>query len=602
MIPKKQIHIFFLPLTVIVFVVAVYYMQLGVIESFEAKTYDLRFKTLRGALKPNPKIALITIDEKSIAELGRFPWSRKYFKELVDTVSKAPAKAVLLDVLFPESESPQVDKNLADSIKHSGITTLSVIFELSENGQATGITNLIPELHNTPENIAHINITPDEDGVIRWTPLVIPYKGKFYPSLALAGAKEALEVNNIDVKDYEIILGNKTIPTDSLHRMLINYTGPAGIYERYSFSDVIKGRIKPEELKDRILIVGATALGIYDLRVTPFSNNTPGIEVNANIIDNILRGDFLQRGGIEALIDIICIVFFGIIASLITSKFRAFTAAPLILCLMAAHIYLAYYLFLKGHWVTMIYPIASITLSYSVTASLRFFTVEKKAREIKSMFSSYVSKKIVDELISHPEKAKVGGEIKTITILFCDVKGYTSFSEKHNPQEVVRILNEYLAEMTDTVMKYDGTLDKFMGDGILAFWGAPLEQKNHAELAVRCSLEMLRRLDALYKKWQSEGTEPLTCGIGINTGEVIVGNIGVEGKKMEYTAIGDSVNLTYRIQDMSRKFNRPLITENLYRLVRDIVKVEPLGSVTVRGKHEAVNIYALIDIVEKETL
>jgi adenylate cyclase len=575
------------------FVVVLYYMQTGFLQGFEARTYDMRFKAMRGPVKHNKDIVIIAIDDRSVAELGRFPWSRDLFRKLIDFASKAGAKAVLLDVLFPEKESTEVDGRLASSIKNSGIITLAAAFEFSGDGSVASMLDNIPVLAGSAKNSAHINVFPDEDGVIRWTRLVIPYEGRFYPSLALAAAMEAMGVDGIEMRDYGVVLGSKAIPTDIDAGMLINYAGPPGTYERFSFSDVVKGRVSPGQLKDKVIFVGATAIGIYDMRITPFSNNSPGVEVNANIADNILRADFMQRGGIEALIDLLSIAALGMVVSLITVRLRASMSFPLVMVLAAGYVFFSYLMFLSGRWLSMVYPIFSVVLAYSVTAYLRFFYLDRKANEIRSMFSSYVSKKVVDELVKDPELARIGGDSRVVTIMFADIKNYTTYSEKRRPQDVVKTLNDYLAEMTNVIMEHEGTLDKFLGDGILAYWGAPLEQEDHAELAVRCALEMIRRMEGLQKKWVSEGTEPLSFGIGINTGEVIAGNIGAKGKKMEYTVIGDNVNLTQRIQSESREVNCPVITDALFERVKDIVVAESMGAVTVKGKHIPFNIYAL---------
>jgi adenylate cyclase len=575
------------------FVVVLYYMQTSFLEGFEARTYDIRFKAMRGPVRHNKGIVIIAIDETSVAELGRFPWSRELFRELIDFASKAGAKAVLLDVLFPEKESTEVDGRLASSIKDSGIMTLAAAFEFSEDGSVASMINNIPVLAGSAKNTAHINVFPDEDGVIRWTRLAISYQGRLYPSLGLTAAMEAMGADGVEVGDYGVVLGSKTIPTDMDAGMLINYAGPPGTYERFSFSDVIKGRVESRQLKDKVIFVGATAVGIYDLRVTPFSSNSPGVEVNANIADNILRGDFMRRGGVEALIDLLSIATLGVVVSLITVTLRASMSFPLVMVLAAGYVLFSYLMFLAGRWLSMVYPFFSLVLSYSVTAYLRFFYLDRKANEIRSMFSSYVSKKVVDELVKDPELARIGGDSRVITIMFADIKNYTTYSEKRRPQDVVKTLNDYLAEMTNVIIEHEGTLDKFLGDGILAYWGAPIEQEDHAELAVRCAVEMIRRMGRLQRKWMAEGTEPLSFGIGINTGEVIVGNIGAKGKKMDYTVIGDNVNLTYRIQSKSREVNCPVITEALYERVKDIVVADSMGAVTVKGKHIPFNIYAV---------
>jgi adenylate cyclase len=213
------------------------------------------------------------------------------------------------------------------------------------------------------------------------------------------------------------------------------------------------------------------------------------------------------------------------------------------------------------------------------------------------MFSSYVSKRIVDELIRDPSKAKLGGDRKEITVLFSDIRGFTSFSEKHQPEEVVSLLNEYLGAMTQIVFEHDGTLDKFVGDAIMALWGAPVGQPDHAERACRCALAMIRKLEELQGKWTAEGRYAIDIGIGINTGDMVVGNMGAEGKKMDYTVIGDNVNLGARLEGLTRKYNNHIIISAFtYGKVKDIVKVNELGAVTVKGKEQPVVIYDLVGI------
>lgn len=594
MTPKRLRHItVLLGLLAATFTVVLYCMQAGFLESFEALTYNMRFKTIRGPIEHNSDFIIIAIDEKSIAELGRFPWSREFYRELIDFASKAGAKAVLFDMLFPEEESPEVDGKLALSIKNSGITTLALAFEFAEDGSATSIIDNIPVLAGSAKNTSHINAFPDEDGVIRWTRLIVPYEGKLYPSLALTAAMEAMRIDKIKMRDYGIVLGSKVIPADRDIGMLINYRGPPGTYKSFSFSDVIKGRISHEQLKDKVIFVGATAIDIYDMKITPFSSNSTGVEINVNIADNIQRGDFMHRGGIEVLIDFVSIVVMGIVISLITARLKAFASFPLVLVLAAGYIFFSCLMFLTGRWVSIVYPILSIVLSYSVTAYLRYFYLDKKVKEIRSMFSNYVSKKVVDELVGDPGQAKIGGVSRVVTIMFADIKNYTTYSEKRTPHDVVKTLNDYLAVMVDAVFEHNGTLDKFISDGILAFWGAPIEQKNQAELAVRCTLKMIKKMEDLRRKWVPEEAVPLSIGIGINTGEAIVGNIGAEGKKIEYTVIGDNVNLAYRIQNKSREINCPVITEPVYEVVKDIVVAEPLGAMIVKGKNIPCDIYAL---------
>lgn len=590
---KRVFNIYLVTLLAIAAVLGLYHRQPDLLERFEEKTYDLRVRSLHRGEGDSRSIAIVAIDDRTIAELGRFPFSREHYATLLDATSRAGARAVLFDAFFPEPQSPGADAAFGAAISRSGNVTLACGMEFAPDGTVSGITSSIPPLEKGARRIAQINVLPDSDGVIRWTRLAIPHGGRFYPSLGLSGAAELLGVADFEVGPRHLRLGERWIPTDGEQRMLINYSGSPGRYDRYSFVDVVRGRVGPESLRGRVIFVGATALGIYDMRITPFSNNSPGVEVNANVAENIARGNFVSRGGREGAIDQLIIILGGALTAAVCWKLRHAVSLPLVIAILAGHAYLSTRLFLGGMWISVVYPFIAILLVYAVAAYYRFFIIDRQARDIRSMFSSYVSKRVVDELVKNPGMARIGGESRELTILFADVKNYTSYSESRSPAEVVRILNDYLAAMTDIVIRHDGTLDKFLGDGILAFWNAPLHQENHAELASRCALEMLEAMGPLQDKWRLAGDEPLSWGIGINTGEVIVGNIGALGKKMEYTAIGDNVNLTYRIQDKSRDVHSAVITRSLRDRIDHLMETEPMGEILVKGKKMPVEIYAL---------
>lgn len=586
----------FFPILVSVFIISVYYMQVDFIDDIENRTYDLRFR-MRGALPADGNIAIVAIDEKSLSELGRFPWSRHHIASLIDVVSDAGARAVLFDVFFPEAEGAKADAALAGAIRRSGITTLAVFFEHSEQGEIVDVTGNLPILGSAAKNISHINMTTDHDGVVRWSPLMVSYLGRDFRSLGLTGAMETLGAADAEFDGIGTIsIKGRAIPVDPRQRMLINYSGPPGHYRRFSFSDVLKGRVDAREIKGKTLLIGATATGIYDLRVTPYSNNTPGVEVNANIIDNILRGDFIRRGGMETLFDLGAIVVLSFAVFIVILRVRPLIAFPFALTVSIGYSYIALKLFIGGMWVSMLYPVLSVMLTYSLASSVRFFVLEKSARQIRRMFSSYASDKVVAELVKNPAMARVGGEKKVISIMFCDLKGYTRFSERHSPEDVVGTLNEFFTELIELIMKHDGTLDKIMGDGVMAFWGAPLTQDDHPRLALECAAGMTEMLDSLNEKWRSEGRETFEVGIGINMGEVVVGNIGVEGKKMDYTAIGDAVNVTFRLQELSRKVGKPVATEAIIEAAGGVVETEYLGTIKVKGREAPVSVHAVIDL------
>jgi adenylate cyclase len=261
-----------------------------------------------------------------------------------------------------------------------------------------------------------------------------------------------------------------------------------------------------------------------------------------------------------------------------------------------------YLLIYHNIWANLLYPVTNMFVIFTGLTVTKFFHEERKAKEIRQMFSSYVSPKIVQELIENPEKAKLGGERRVVTVLFSDVIGFTSLSERRQPEEVVALLNEYFKEMAEIIFKWDGTLDKFVGDEIMALWGAPIEQPNHAELALRCAVEMSSTLNELQRSWKGKGSEILDVGIGINSGEVIIGNIGAPGKKMDYTAIGDHVNLAARVEKLTRQYgSRILITENTFAHIEPLIQkgafghieIKELGSVKVKGKENEVKILGL---------
>ena len=595
----------------------------------EEKTLDLQF-ALRGAVPPGPETVIATIDEKSINRLGRFPWPRSVWGRVVDRLTEEGAKVIVFDVFFTEPESVESDDLFQRAIMRSGRVVLPVVFDFAEGGyKESGFTGkkvefLLPSAYVAMKNtdlpvavpqarmvlptlqrfsafartLAHINMNPDVDGTLRWEMLAVEYRGDYYAPIGLQAARLYRDIPPEKmVLDFSgaVHLGGALIPTDELGRMLINYRGPNNTFPMYSVSDILDRGLPAGVFRDKIVLIGATAIGIYDLRVTPFSTNMAGIEKHANVVDNILKGDFLRR----ALdLDVPLIFAFAVLLGVLIPRLGARAGAALFIALFAVYSGFVYYLFAsRGVWFSWVYPASALFFGYTSQTAYRFFTEERRARDIRKMSSSYVSKRIVDELIRDPNKAKLGGDRKEITVLFSDIRGFTSFSEKHQPEEVVSLLNEYLGAMTNIVFEHDGTLDKFVGDAIMALWGAPVGQPDHAERAVRCALAMIRKLEELQKKWAAEGRYVIDIGIGVNTGDMVVGNMGAEGKKMDYTVIGDNVNLGARLEGLTRKYNNHIIiSEFTYAKVKDIVQVNELGAVTVKGRERPVVIYDLVGI------
>jgi adenylate cyclase len=599
-------------------------------EVLEEKTLDMRF-LIRGKIAPGPETVIAAIDEKSINKLGRFPWPRSVWGRVVDRLTEEGAKVIVFDVIFSETENVDSDDLFQRAMMRSGRVILPVVFDFSEAGyKESGFTNarldvmapsafavvkhaddphtslqarmVLPTLYrfsSVANSLAHINMIPDNDGTLRWEMLAVEYRGDYYPPIGLQAVRLYRDLKREDLAfdiRGSVELGSDTvIPTDEYGRMLINYRGPDRTFPTFSISDILDRTLPAGTFKGKIVLIGATAIGIYDLRVTPFTTNMAGIEKHASVVDNILRRDFIYRT--EASVQLL-ILLFAIVLGVTLPRLGAKAGAVLFLALFSSYLGIIYYLFVaKGIWFNLVYPASALFFGYTSQTAYRFFMEERRARDIRKMFSSYVSKRIVDELIRDPSKAKLGGDRKEITVLFSDIRGFTAFSEKLQPEEVVSLLNEYLGAMTEIVFEHEGTLDKFVGDAIVALWGAPIGQPDHAERAVKCALGMIDKLTELQKKWADEGRHVIDIGIGINTGDMVVGNIGAPGKKMDYTVIGDNVNLGARLEGLTRQYNNHIIiSEFTYSKVKDIVQVNELGSVTVKGKQKPVVIYDVVGL------
>jgi len=603
------------------------------IEGLEGKLYDYRFK-LRGSIQPLKDIVIAAIDEKSIERLGRWPWSREKIAKLVKILSEGEAEVILIDTILSEREDN--DPLLGKAIREAGNVLLPIVFEFDKNSKRPDDDLLlnhalksiahpkrfkqyspisakkallpVPQLIKEAMALGHANMFPDPDGTLRWEAMVIEYNGYLYPSIDLQAASIFLGIppEKVVLEATEgIRLGEKRyIPTDPYGRSLIPYYGPIYTFKHYSISDILEGRIDPKQFQGKIVLIGATAVGIYDLRVTPYTAAMPGIEKHASVIGSIIENRLLKP--LPSSIHLAFLLLSGFFFTLFLIRLKALGALLLTGSSLLLIMGTAYYLFVqKGVWFQMAYPSNNILLIFIIVTAYNYAVEERYARKIRAMFSNYATERVVDALIKNPGMAKLGGERREMTVLFSDIRGFTSFSEKHTPEEVVAILNEYLGTMTNVIFRWEGTLDKFVGDEIVAFWGAPMKQENHAEMAVRCALDMVRTLQGLQKKWQSEGKPILDSGIGINTGEVLVGNIGAEGKKMDYTVIGDHVNLGARVESLTRLYDTHiLITEFTLDKIRNLIMTRRLGhlsligkeKVKVKGREERVKIYEIHSI------
>lgn len=457
------------------------------------------------------------------------------------------------------------------------------------------------------QSFGFFNALKYDDRYIRHTMLVLEYEGTYYPSLAVQMLRSylnpvippvihALPTGASTAIISEIQLGDVHIPTDEKGRLLLNYYGPGKTFTHYGLSDVVLGRVPPETFKDKIVLFGFTAAIYQDLHPTSFQTNYPGVETHATVIANILRQEFLSRPDVTVLFDALIILGCGVLLGVMLPRTTPVAGAGVTLLCLAGVIGGTHYAFLAQRiWLNMVYPLVFILLDYLTLTSYKYFTEEKKKREVKMAFQHYVSPVVVDQMLDRLDQLTLGGERKQLTAMFSDIRGFTSISEKMLPEELVKFLNEYLSAMTQIVLKYEGTVDKYMGDAIMAFFGAPLPQPDHAARACRTAVEMIARLNELREGWRVRGLPPMQIGIGLNSGDMSVGNMGSE-ERFDYTIMGDNVNLASRLEGINKQYGTQIvISQFTYQLVRhEPFIVRELDAVRVKGKQEPVVIYELV--------
>jgi adenylate cyclase len=611
---------------------------------------DFRFKKLRGIVKPGSEVVIVAIDEKSINELGRWPWSRKRIALLVDELKDYGAKTVAFDVIFSEPESESADGMLSSSIKRAGNIVLGYYFRPTSTqepssesfnqlnrssirlikfagkptsnflGEFPFVELNIPEIGAEAEGFGFFNFpNPDTDGVFRRAQLLIVFDEEIYPSLDLESIRYFLQGNillRVDSYGLEgINIGQKNIPTNENGELLINYYGPTGTFPTYSAVDVISGKIPEETLKDKLVFIGATEIGIYDARSTPFDASFPGVEIHATVVGNILDGRFLIQNSLTKGLDIILLFILPIFLVLLLMRAQGtFIGFTILLAFIILHLFLNYLFFARFKLIlSALYPGLSLTFAYIFFEGYRNLVIERRSRYLRRAFSSYVSPALVAEILQNPDKLKLGGESRIITVLFSDIRGFTTLSEKTPPEMLVSLLNEYLSPMTQIVMDERGTLDKYIGDAVMAIFGAPLDVPDHSKRACMAALSMLDKLEKLNQEWKGKGWPHISIGVGINTGEAIVGNMGAD-VRFDYTAIGDTVNLASRLEGLNKFYGTDIIISKSTLEDINSSKTPPtskkeempflireLDLVQVKGKEEPISIYELMGLDSKDS-
>ncbi|MBN2008038.1 CHASE2 domain-containing protein [candidate division KSB1 bacterium] len=624
---------------VIVLTMALFKSQFDI---FEAKTLDWRYQSkvnrmqkLPGGIETIEEIVVVDIDNRSLEKLGRYQqWPRSYHAKIIDNISQDGALAIVFDVLFMEHDKDStIDRSLIESTKKAmnvvhafsfssadpdaflykmetapeRLDTLKFSFD-AYNGKFKKFPSydrldgqIIP-LYNSAARIGFVNFEPDADGVIRRMPLFGNFAGRFYPGLAMATLSHLMNVTQetisidpgksitLEIPDHRTV----EIPIDERGNMFINYKGPYKTFRYIPYYDVLEKRFQPGQFKNKIVLIGSSAAGLSDLRPVPVQGVMfPGVEINANVICNILTGDFIKQLPVWQML--LALLISVLIVSVIASLMRMMYSLPLTIAVSGLLIYISFTIFSNSNvWMELVRPMVGTWVSFLAVIVYRYQNEQKEKRYIKNVFQFYMSATVVNEILRKPDMLALGGDRKIATAFFSDIKNFTTISEQMDAQELVALLNEYFSVMSEIVLKHEGYLNKYQGDAIVALYGIPIEQEDHALRACYTALDMQSELRQLHERWRNKNLPSFEIRMGINSGPMVVGNIG--GKdRFDYTAIGDSVNLASRLESANKMYGTDIIiSQDTFRLVNEKLWVRELDFIRVKGKNKPVRIYEVL--------
>ena len=633
-------------------------IKIPLITAIEESLYDRRL-TLNMMNDKDLHVAIANIDEKSIAELGQWPWRRDVLAQLVTTLFEHyEIEALGFDMVFPEASDntgqevldmlagsdlqqhktfqtayrvlkPQLDfdQAFADALVDRNVVT-GLVFEQTPKKNVNNLplpilqlppniqsSNTMVEAHSYVANLPQLheaapyagffdNPLLDEDGVFRRVPLLQRIQGFVYPSLSLELARLALGAEKVDVEFAQfdrlfqvksVSLGDRTIPVGENGEIFVPYRGKQHSFSYVSIIDILHKKPAVEKLKGKVMLVGTDAAGLLDLRTTPFAKSFPGVEVHANLVSGIIEDRVMQVPdyalSFEVSSILICTLCLFLIVSMRDPRWQILGILLMIVSILA----LSQYLWLQG----FVMPLASsllLTIMLFITLTVvNMMTEARHKLSIVKMFGQYVPPELVDEMSQEPEKYQLKNTSRELTVLFSDIRSFTTISENLSPDELSELMNRYLTEMTAVIHRHQGTIDKYMGDAIMAFWGAPIDNPDHARFAALAALDMVTALENLNREFQQKGWPAIKIGVGLNSDKMFVGNMGSEFR-MAYTVMGDAVNLGSRLEALTKQYGvqclvgpktaAQLAGEAGFSLVEvDLVKV--------KGKNEPVAIYQL---------
>jgi adenylate cyclase len=611
--------------------------QVGALAWAENRSSDWRARATADPARANRDIVIIDIDNASFRaltdKLGRWPWTRRVWTELVRYLTPGQPRLILLDVLFSGKE-PAADPEFASVIRAAGNVILPFSF-------VSGHIDTQADIF-TPPDLARVALegdlpgeglrrdswslngpdaalakamagsgatlwTPDSDGMTRRLPLVIGYEGKAWATVWLAAALKMRPAPRASFARGRFTAGTLHLPVDGQGRFVVRWHGSTlHTYRRVPLWEMICSiypaqcdagvtRHVPSEFAGKIVFVGASAAGSYEVRPTPVSETAPGMFVLATALDNLLEGRAVRVS--SGWLTVLAIAMMSAIGGGAVLRWRAMWAvAGAVAAVSATYVGLCFYTYAHDFWLPMAAPLLAIAVSLSANTGWRYLTVDRELARTRGTLERYVSPQLVRLVMDKLDTIRFEGEKRRLTILFSDVRGFTTLTEQSDPVELLQQLNEYLEAMTEIIFRHDGIVDKFIGDGIMAHWGAFTPDRPNARLAARAALEMFDALAGLNRKWLARGRPELDIGVGLNTAEVIFGNVGT-GKKVDYTAIGDGVNLASRLESANKEYHTHIIVSatTLAELGTE-AKVRPLGSIVVKGKTVGVGIFELLGL------
>lgn len=632
-------------------VALLYVYQPAWLRNIDHRLYDTVLRQGHNSLTRNT-VVIVDLDEKSLNHLGQWPWPRYRMALLLKKLQQAGVRAVGMDILFaePDRTSPailrrELKKDLDVDVDFAGLPealtdndrifastlgegpfVLGFFFDFEKKttqagpvhvkdinpsvlakDQRSSLPDLLfsaPSLLQPLEDLAaaaaatgFINTIRDQDGVLRSTPVLMAYNGKIYANLGFSVLWAALGQPPCIVKysaaGIETIrLGNITVPLDEQGRLWLHYRGPGHTFPYYSAADILADAVPAAELEGKIVLIGTSAVGLHDLRTTPFDSEFPGVEAHATLIDTILAGDYIRAPGWLPGLEFCLTIGAGAVTTLLLWRLSAGFILPMILLFIGLCGYSSIWVFSRHHFFfSPLFPILSTGLNFSLLSFMKFLRSDHEKRFLRRAFSKYVSSAVADRIVASPERLSLEGEDKEVSILFSDIRGFTTISERLAPAQLSALLKSYLTPMTRIIIEQSGTLDKFIGDAVMAFWNAPLEVDQHRHRAVAAGLAMLAALPELNEKFREQYGLSLAMGVGIHAGRASVGNMGSDDL-FDYTVIGDNVNLASRLEGLTKFYDLPIIVSDAMAAVAvEGYAIQEVDRVTVKGKEEPVTLF-----------